>query len=108
MPHLRFHNGESFHSFQRSLLTAACGQRITNIGQLTDSREKRDILTGKTLMIGLAIGFLMVRPNISTTFSPYHPNPMTMSIPLFGVIFDHLKFIVRQGTFLIKNILRKF
>ena len=69
MPHLRFHNGESFHRFQGSLVTAACGQRIINIGQLTDSREQRDILTGKTLMIGLAIGFLLVRPNISTTFS---------------------------------------
>ena len=70
MHHLRFYNGENFHSFQRSLVTAACGQRIINIGQLTDSREQRDILTGKTMMIGLAIKFLMVLPKISKTFSP--------------------------------------
>ena len=68
MPHLRFHNGESFHSFQRSLVTAACGQRIINIGQLTDSREQRDILTGKTLMIGLTIGFLMVGLTLARFF----------------------------------------
>ena len=49
MPHLRFHNGESFYSFQRSLVTAASRQFIINIGQLTDSREQRDILAGKTL-----------------------------------------------------------
>jgi hypothetical protein len=46
-------------SLQRSLVTAACGQLIINIGQLTDSREQRDVLTGKTLMIALAIVFLM-------------------------------------------------
>jgi hypothetical protein len=70
MTHLRFYNGECFHSFQKSLVTEAIGQFILNIGQLTDSRKQRDIINGKTLMIGLAIGFFMVRPNISTTFSP--------------------------------------
>ena len=68
MPHPRFYTCESFHSFQRSLVTAACGQRIINIGQLTDSREQRDILTGKTLMIGLTIGFLMVGLTLARFF----------------------------------------
>ena len=59
MPHFRFHNGEGVYNFQRFLVTAACGQRIINIGQVTESCEQRDNLTRKTLMISLSIVFLV-------------------------------------------------